>query len=148
MACRCPRTTRRFFVSTPAGPRTRHRRAAGRKRPWWSEGEPDGTDKYAILVAQDQRGAVRGIFQYAVAPFGRIAALKRILTGQHADSYTLKNGIVLAAYPCRPAAVRGLRACVVVVDELAFFTSSEGKPTDTEMLRAVPPVWPRPAVVW
>jgi hypothetical protein len=44
--------------------------------------------------------------------------------------------VTIAAYPCRPAAVRGLRAIVVVCDELAFFTSTDGRPTDTEMLRA------------
>src|SRR5581483_6486506 len=40
---------------------------------------------------------------------------------------------------CRPASVRGLRARVAVVDELAFFTSTDGRPTDVEMLRALRP---------
>jgi hypothetical protein len=38
-----------------------------------------------------------------------------------------------------PAAVRGLRARVAVVDELAFFRSSEDFPVDVEMLRALRP---------
>jgi len=42
----------------------------------------------------------------------------------------------LSAHPCRPAAIRGIRAKVVVVDELAFFTATDGRPTDLEMLRA------------
>ena len=48
---------------------------------------------------------------------------------------TLTSGVVVASYPCRPAAVRGLRACVVVIDELAFFVATDGRPTDREMLR-------------
>src|SRR5262249_23483102 len=40
---------------------------------------------------------------------------------------------------CRPQAIRGLRARVCVADEMAFFRSSEGFPTDTEMLRALRP---------
>jgi hypothetical protein len=47
-----------------------------------------------------------------------------------------RNGVQVVAYPCRPAGVRGLRACIVVIDELAFFLTSDGRPTDTEMLRA------------
>jgi len=35
--------------------------------------------------------------------------------------------------------VRGLRAKVAVVDELAFFTATDGRPTDVEMLRALRP---------
>jgi hypothetical protein len=52
-----------------------------------------------------------------------------------ADAVELKNGVTLAAYPCRPEAVRGLRACMVVIDELAFFTATDGRPMDQEMLR-------------
>jgi hypothetical protein len=63
----------------------------------------------------------------------------RTVTGRTSDTLALENGITIAAYPCRPPAVRGLRARVVVVDELAFFISTDGRPTDTEMLRAVRP---------
>jgi hypothetical protein len=55
------------------------------------------------------------------------------------DAVTLKNGIILASYPCRPEAVRGLRACCVVLDEVAFYRNSENQPIDREMLRAVRP---------
>ena len=41
----------------------------------------------------------------------------------------------LSAYPCRPSSLRGLRACIVVIDELAFFMTTDGRPVDTEMLR-------------
>ena len=52
---------------------------------------------------------------------------------------TLRNGVVLAAYPARPASVRGLRARVAILDELAFFRNSENVPIDVEMLRAIRP---------
>jgi phage FluMu gp28-like protein len=65
--------------------------------------------------------------------------LKSTVVGRTSDTIGLTNGVTIAAYPCRPQAVRGLRARVVVVDELAFFISTDGRPTDTEMLRAVRP---------
>ena len=100
--------------------------------------EPDGTELYAALVAQDQRAALRTLFSYAVAPFDRVPALERMVPSgwraRRADSLTLDNGVRIAVYPCRPAALRGIRARVVVLDELAFYRSGEGYPTDREML--------------
>lgn len=101
--------------------------------------EPDRTELYALLIAQDQRASLRTLLRYAVAPFESVPALERSVTSQTADALTLASGVVLAAYPCRPAAVRGLRARVAAVDELAFFITSEGRPVDVEMLRAVRP---------
>ena len=62
-----------------------------------------------------------------------------MIVAETADTIRLSNGVVVAAYPCRPAAVRGLRVCIAVVDELAHFISSDGRPTDIEMLRALRP---------
>ena len=101
--------------------------------------EADGTETYALLIAQDQRAALRTLFAYARAPFERISLLKQSVVNQRTDNLALTSGCVLAAYPCRPAAIRGLRSRVVVADELAYYRSSEGYPTDTEMLRAVRP---------
>lgn len=65
--------------------------------------------------------------------------LAALVTARTSDTLTLHGGVTLAAYPCRPAAVRGLRACVVIADELGFYFNSEGNPTDVEMLRALRP---------
>ena len=107
-----------------------------------------GGELHAILVAQDHRGAIRTLGAYAREPFEaspvlqrlvpeRAAGLRRLLrrVTQREDALTLTSGVVVASYPCRPAAVRGLRACVVVIDELAFFVATDGRPTDREMLR-------------
>ena len=110
--------------------------------------EPDGTETYCALIAQDQRAALRTLFSYAVAPFDHVPALTRMVPSgwralwrraRRADSLTLDSGVRVAVYPCRPAALRGLRARVVICDELAFFRSSEMVPLDLEMLRAVRP---------
>jgi hypothetical protein len=93
----------------------------------------------ALLVAQDQRSALRTLLKYASAPFDLVAMLKSAVVARTADTITLQNGVAIAAYPCRPQAVRGLRARVCVADEMAFFRSSEGYPTDVEMLRALRP---------
>ena len=101
--------------------------------------ERDGTELHAVLVGQDQRAALRVLFQYARAPFETVPALRQSVATSLAGSLTLENKCVVSAYPCRPAAVRGLRARVVVLDELAFYRSSENLPIDREMLRAVRP---------
>ena len=104
-----------------------------------AEAEPDGTDTYALLIAQDQRAALRTLLAYARAPFEMIPLLKQAVVNQRVDSLTLNSGCVLAAYPCRPASIRGLRAKVVVADEAAYYRSTENIPVDVEMLRAVRP---------
>lgn len=90
---------------------------------------------HALGFAQDHRGAIRALFRYAREPFDTVDAFRAEVVHQTADTIELANGVVIAAYPCRPAAARGLRACIVVVDELAFFVATDGRPTDTEMLR-------------
>ena len=102
--------------------------------------EPDGTDLVAMAVCQDLRGAMRTQFSYMTAPFLSVPALAQLVaTAPTRDTLRLTNGVTLAAYPCRPAAVRGVRALVVVLNELGFYLSSEGNPMDTEMLRASRP---------
>jgi hypothetical protein len=100
---------------------------------------PDGTERFALLVAQDHRAALRTLLRYAISPFEKAPLLRRAVIGRTADTVTLDTGVILAAYPCRPAAVRGVRAAVAVCDELAFFRNSEGSPQDREMLTALRP---------
>lgn len=82
---------------------------------------------------------LRTLIGYARAPFENVPVLARSVSEIRADTIRLRSGVTLAAYPCRPAAVRGLRGRVAVVDELAFFTATDGRPTDVEMLRALRP---------
>lgn len=109
---------------------------------------PDGTELYGLLVAQDARASLRAAFAYATAPFDVVPSLRAMVPSgwraafrkaRKVDSLTLSTGMVLAAYPCRPAAVRGLRARVVILDELAFFRSNEGVDVGLEMLTAARP---------
>lgn len=103
-----------------------------------SDGSAEGT--YAILVAQDMRGSMRAAFRYICQAFERVPMLTRMMKSPPtADSLSLTNGVTIAVYPCRPAAVRGTRARIVVADELAFYRGSDGNPTDLEMLRALRP---------
>jgi hypothetical protein len=95
-------------------------------------GEPGTT---AVLVAQDTRGALRALGRYARQPFEGIPAFAAEVERQTADLVELRRGTSIAVYPCRPAALRGIRANVVVLDELGFYITSEGRPTDAEMLR-------------
>ncbi|MEO8677424.1 MAG: hypothetical protein ABI665_00165 [Vicinamibacterales bacterium] len=90
---------------------------------------------HALLLGQDHRGAMRVLLRYAREPFETIDTFRAEVVRSTVDTLELRNGVSLSAYPCRPAAVRGLRACIVVIDELAFFTATDGRPVDTEMLR-------------
>ena len=94
---------------------------------------------YSLCLAQDFRAAVRTSFSYIRALFEASAILRRSIANLTADTLELTNGIRVAAYACRPASIRGLRARGAVCDELAFFRSTEMVPVDTEMLRALRP---------
>ncbi len=96
-------------------------------------------ERYALLLAQDQRNAIRTAFSYIRAVFDASPILRRTIVRETASTLTLDTGVVVAAYPCRPAAIRGLRALVALTDELAFYRSSELLPQDAEMLRAARP---------
>ena len=94
---------------------------------------------YALLLAQDHKAAVRTAFAYIAALFEASPLLRPMVVTKTSDMLELSNGMRVAAYPCRPAAIRGLRARVLTLDELAFFRSSEMLPIDVEALRAVRP---------
>ena len=100
---------------------------------------PERGEHYALSLAQDQRAALRVLFAYAAGVFEAVPLLSRQVVASRQDARVLKNGITLACYPCRPAAIRGLRARVIVADELAFYRNSENLPVDAEMLRAARP---------
>lgn len=104
-----------------------------------AEGEKDKTQVYALLVAQDPRAALRTLYSYAVSYFDELPILAASVEDRKSQSLTLNNRVTLTAYPCRPEAVRGLRARVAVCDELAYFRSTDWRLTDTEMLRALRP---------
>lgn len=99
---------------------------------------PDETERYAVLVAQDERSAVRVLLSYLKAPF-RLPLWRPIVKAMFRDRVDLVHRISAAAYPCRPEALRGPIAVVGVVDELAFMLSTEGRPVDREVLRALRP---------
>jgi hypothetical protein len=90
---------------------------------------------YALLVGQDHRGSMRALLRYAREPFEEVDAFRSEVTRSTAADLELRNGVALSAYPCRPEGVRGVRACFIALDELAFYTATDGRPTDQEMLR-------------
>jgi hypothetical protein len=102
--------------------------------------DEDGTDLWALAIGQDLRASIRVMYSYVCAPFLSVPALKALVVGEPTkDTLRLSTGVSVGAYPCRAASVRGLRARVVVLDELAFFLSTEGNPVDLEVLRAARP---------
>jgi hypothetical protein len=96
-------------------------------------------NEYVLLFAQDQRASLRTLFKAACEPFDRIPLFADRVRARRAESLELDNGAVIAAYPCRPQAPRGLRARRITLDEFAFYRNSENLPVDREMLTAVRP---------
>lgn len=95
---------------------------------------------FAPMVAQDQRGAQRALFANLLELVRASPSLAAVVTRETATELELAGGAVTCAvYPCRPSALRGIRSAVAVVDELAFFVASDGRPTDHDMLRAIRP---------
>jgi hypothetical protein len=103
-----------------------------------AEPSRDG-ELYALLLAQGWRASIRASFSYVRSLFDASPILHRSVARTTSDTLDLESGMRVATYPCRPAAIRGLRARVILLDELAFFRSSEGFAVDTEMLRAARP---------
>jgi hypothetical protein len=89
---------------------------------------PGSTGQYGLMIAQDFRGALRALFSYAAGAFDAVPLLRGTVVGRTTDTLTLRSGLVLAAYPCRPPAIRGLRAKIAVLDELGFYRNAEGNP--------------------
>jgi len=94
---------------------------------------------HILLLAQDQRAAMRVLMTYVREIFADVPALASELIGSTQDTLTLRNGTSLSVYPCRPASLRGIRSPLVILDELAHMLSTEGNPVDREMLRAARP---------
>ncbi len=98
----------------------------------------DLTATYVLAIAQDLRGAQRTLFDYTQS-FFEPKQLASLVSDRRAETLTLRNRATVACYPCSPGAIRGLRARVVVCDELAFYRGSDYRPLDREMLRSVRP---------
>jgi hypothetical protein len=95
--------------------------------------------QYSVLVAQDARASIRAAYAYGRSFFDASEPLHGMVTNATTDTLELENNIRIACYPCRPQSVRGLRARVVCLDELAFYRNSELMAVDREMLRAARP---------
>ena len=85
------------------------------------------TGLYVTLLAQDLRAAQRALFGYVREAIHNSPLLSNEVTRETAESIELSGGVTLAVYPCRPAAIRGIRAACIVIDELAFFTATDGR---------------------
>src|SRR5262249_34823904 len=94
---------------------------------------------YGILVAQDARASQRTALSYISSIFDDSPALSSMITNRTADTIELENNVRISVYPCRPPPVRGIRPCIAICAELAFFRSTDLVPTDAEMLRALRP---------
>jgi hypothetical protein len=95
-------------------------------------------DVACVGISQDQRAAQRVLFTY-VQRFFESPLLRGLVVSQTADTITLEHNVRILVLPCRPAAIRGLRCALVVLDEVAHFRNSENLPLDREAWRAALP---------
>jgi hypothetical protein len=90
-------------------------------------------------MAQNTRSATRSLLNY-VRNYFEAPALAGMVTRQDAESVSLSTGVTIAVYPCVPSALRSIRACIVLLDEAAFFANSEGFMRDEEAFAAALPL--------
>jgi hypothetical protein len=95
----------------------------------------EGRDLYVPLIAQDARGSLRVLLAYVKRCF-EVPLLRGQIVHETSDTLELLGGVTVAVYPCRPQSIRGVGAPLVVIDEIAHFISTDGRPTDREMLIA------------
>jgi len=96
--------------------------------------------EYAVVLAQDARASKRAIFAYLCEPFqAEGSRLAELVKAQTVETLTLTTGVTAAVYPTRAESVRGIRARVVAVDELAFVGSVGGRDEAREILTAIRP---------
>jgi len=55
--------------------------------------------------------------------------MRSAIVAETRDTLDLANGTKIAVYPCRPSATRGVRARIVLLDELAYFRTSDRNPS-------------------
>jgi len=91
-----------------------------------------------VGVAQDQRSATTALFGYVQRRFEH-PLLSPLVTAQTNDTITLQHDVQITVLPCRPAALRGRRCRIVVLDEIAHFRNSENIALDKEVWRAALP---------
>jgi Terminase large subunit, T4likevirus-type, N-terminal len=97
---------------------------------------PRGT--WAILCAQDRTGASRALLATARDFFSE-GLLAAEVTNTTAETIELASGCTVAIWPTRPAALRGVRARIVVLDEADFLGTDNGQDTTRQMIQAARP---------
>ena len=95
-------------------------------------------DVACVGYSQDHRAAQRVLFGYVLRFFEQPWLCGLVVT-KTADTIELQGNVRICVLPCRPAAIRGLRCILVVLDELAHYRSSENLPLDKEAWRAALP---------
>ena len=78
-------------------------------------------------------------YQYLDGIFHGVPALKKLVTGQTADTISLNTRVDIECRPASFRTVRGGTFCAVIADEAAYWRSDQCANPDTEILNAVRP---------
>jgi len=90
------------------------------------------------LVSQDHQAAKAVLLSYIRSLFA-LPSLRAMVASQKAGEISTKSNRTLRTYPCDPAAVRGPKNDIALIDEIGFLRSREGVPMSLPMLRALRP---------
>lgn len=91
-----------------------------------------------MLIAADRKQA-RVLRRYVGACFELIPLLRRLVTGETADSIALSNGIDLEIHTASYKSVRGYTIVAAIADETAFWETGDSANPDTEIFNALRP---------
>lgn len=79
-------------------------------------------------------------FQYLDGIFSGVPALKKLVTGQTADTMSLSTRVDIECRPASFRTIRGGTAVAIIGDEVAFWRSDNSANPDTEILNAARPM--------
>jgi hypothetical protein len=96
-----------------------------------------GQKAYVLVISLNVRSN-RVFLDYCRGFIHGSPLLEREVVEETKHEIHLRNGIVIAGYPCSHVSARGIRVCVFVMDEASFFRQ-EGVTTDVEVFRSVRP---------
>lgn len=79
-------------------------------------------------------------YQYLDGIYAGVPALKKLVTGQTADTIGLSTRVDIECRPASFRTIRGGTACAIICDEIAFWRSDNSANPDTEILNAARPM--------
>jgi hypothetical protein len=105
----------------------------------WSDILAPG-ERASLPIISASLNQAQKCFQYLDGIYSNVAALKKLVTGQTADTIQLSTRVDIECRPASFRTIRGGTAVAIIGDEVAFWRSDNSANPDTEILNAARPM--------